>query len=1150
MTSTTNAPPAEKQPIEYASEVRFGVVLYGGVSLAIYINGVANEIYEMVCATPKDGPGAGAMTGTREVYRRLAWLADNSALREKYCRLIESRQQLQDGRPPQDVWDEKSLAYLQPVRLVVDVISGTSAGGINGIFLAKALASGEQFAPLKELWVQEGDLALLLNDSRSYRGLTMGKRKTPPESLLNSDRMYLKLFEALETMSSTAATARNGALVDEMDLFVTTTDIAGAPVPLRLSGQVVYERRHKQNFHFSWSQGTGRNDFCAGNNGLLAFAARCTSAFPFAFEPMTMAAASRLKPDFSEAIKKDWYKFLSNLPKPEVDAGRHIWRAFGDGGYLDNKPFTYVAKTLATRQAIVPVERKLIYVEPAPETINVDELPGADAKPPDALANALAALSSIPRYETIREDLQEVLRRNRSIERVERIEREGETDLYEMLKGDTNPLVRILKASDGTIPPWPEFKRKDMVRYYGTAFLAYRRMRVSSATDELAYAVARHWGVDFRSDYWYALAALLREWCNLHYQEDPEDGRHETINAFLDRFDIDYRIRKLSFLLRQTDHLARLMRKLHLTSLTKEEFHSLPESDKHNIGRLEKEGWRLRDQALDSGMLDRAIDALHILKIQLNEAQGKWRLIEHKRKELFSETKFFDDKLQEELSAVLSLLLGEVTEISLTTRSGGTITMRLSEDVLKACACERTMEHSVLRRTKELLALLAPAERTRLYKALKDHIESMILSQIDPSSWKILGEPTLELARPEAEEKVIVKVGYVDNEILNSPEAILLRRLLGEYYLYFDLFDQMSFPLYRNTGIGEPSTMEVVRISPADARNLIDEAHDKRRKLAGTALANFGAFIDCRWRQNDIMWGRLDGAERLIQTLLPMSDHSTEVVRKELTEQAHRTILREELVPDGGGKVADLMCKALAEMPGNGDRMQQIRDLLKRVIPDESHRYEHLASMLMTFMNEQTLMDYVRTTRDVDRNPDPQTMFSNVSRAATISGRMFDAISKRYGAGTFAFRWLARLGLMLQGLIAVSLPGSWKAHWWLHAMSLLYVVEFALLMLTLLPLGVGELRGPALAVLAATLTIHAMMILLSDWIHSRGSGSRRLIRMLLPSAVLAVMVLAGVGGLALYHLHWRAWLYGESPDGQTHAAFQQEAGALPQSGRR
>jgi hypothetical protein len=57
----------------YRSEVRFGVVMYGGVSLAIYINGVANELYEMACATPKvlgkEGGG-----GTRDVYRKASLL--------------------------------------------------------------------------------------------------------------------------------------------------------------------------------------------------------------------------------------------------------------------------------------------------------------------------------------------------------------------------------------------------------------------------------------------------------------------------------------------------------------------------------------------------------------------------------------------------------------------------------------------------------------------------------------------------------------------------------------------------------------------------------------------------------------------------------------------------------------------------------------------------------------------------------------------------------------------------------------------------------------------------------------------------------------------------------------------------------------------
>ena len=38
-------------------ETRFAVVMYGGVSLAIYINGVAQELYSMVRATAQDGMG-------------------------------------------------------------------------------------------------------------------------------------------------------------------------------------------------------------------------------------------------------------------------------------------------------------------------------------------------------------------------------------------------------------------------------------------------------------------------------------------------------------------------------------------------------------------------------------------------------------------------------------------------------------------------------------------------------------------------------------------------------------------------------------------------------------------------------------------------------------------------------------------------------------------------------------------------------------------------------------------------------------------------------------------------------------------------------------------------------------------------------------
>ncbi len=109
-------------------------------------------------------------------------------------------------------------------------------------------------------------------------------------------------------------------------------------------------------------------------------------------------------------------------------------RSFADGGYLDNKPFSYATSTLIRRTPTVPVDRKLIYIEPSPEHPEREVQPD---EPPDAIQNVLAALS-LPRYETIREDIQVVLDRNRLIERVNRLTRLIEQDIedFEVTPGN------------------------------------------------------------------------------------------------------------------------------------------------------------------------------------------------------------------------------------------------------------------------------------------------------------------------------------------------------------------------------------------------------------------------------------------------------------------------------------------------------------------------------------------------------------------------------------------------------------------------------------------------------------------------------------------------------------------------------------------
>ena len=105
---------AETAKVDFRQEVRFAVVMYGGVSLAIYINGVAQELFNLVRATAsKEGTdkpylseGDEAFGGTTRVYRKLGQIL---------------------GREGEEV--QEPLAPNSPIRtrFTVDILSGTSA---------------------------------------------------------------------------------------------------------------------------------------------------------------------------------------------------------------------------------------------------------------------------------------------------------------------------------------------------------------------------------------------------------------------------------------------------------------------------------------------------------------------------------------------------------------------------------------------------------------------------------------------------------------------------------------------------------------------------------------------------------------------------------------------------------------------------------------------------------------------------------------------------------------------------------------------------------------------------------------------------------------------------------------------------------------
>ena len=175
-------------PYAPTQEMRFALVLYGGVSLAIYINGVVQEFLHLVRATAPNAPTPTGETAllhgeelksTESIYRELGQLA-------RFGEQVEAR----DTSPGDPIL----------TRFVVDVLSGSSAGGINGIFLAKALAHELEIDELSRLWVEQGDIDNLVNDRQSLDGVPLLELVDPPVSLLNSRRMYWQILNALDGM--------------------------------------------------------------------------------------------------------------------------------------------------------------------------------------------------------------------------------------------------------------------------------------------------------------------------------------------------------------------------------------------------------------------------------------------------------------------------------------------------------------------------------------------------------------------------------------------------------------------------------------------------------------------------------------------------------------------------------------------------------------------------------------------------------------------------------------------------------------------------------------------------------------------------------------------------------------------------------------
>jgi patatin-related protein len=1007
-----------RPPAGPTREVRFAVVMYGGVSLCIYMNGIAQELLHLVRATaPGDTPGTPrypdeALSPTEKVYRDLSRL------------LVEGRA---PGAP---------LVEGGPLgtRFSVDILSGTSAGGINAIFLAKALTNDESMAQLKQLWMTEGDIAKLINDGASIQGTAL-PRPAAPQSLLNGHRMYQKLVEAFEGMDEaagvTATSPARPPLVPELDLFVTTTDIAGVTLPIRLADGVVHERRHRGVFHFRFKKEDGvdppePNDFARPYNPFLAFAARCTSAFPFAFEPMRlehMNAVLETMKGFG-AREKGWHSlplwepFLERFKTPAGTAPVSVEkRSFGDGGYLDNKPFSYASESLLRRESGIPVDRKLLYIEPKPEHPERDSARTEF----DAIENVMAATVGLPRYETIREDLERVMARNRLTERVRIITQALEEDVPAEAER-----MGIQDAGD-----WSKLYLKDMVKQYGIAYGGYHRLRVAAATDWLAKVVSRAAGLGEASDLVLATRQLVRVWRNDNYQPHgtPENPRASE-NQFLLDYDLQFRIRRLAYVLSKINTLS-----------------AWGQDARRAVAKI----MGVRADFVGSPISPTEEEELHAELVALKGVfHPLYRTLRQAQEQL-------------ELRGEKNPLRAAVTALGLH-----------PPDLL------------------HLLALSGPAQENAAQALLNAEGRREALANVVARL-----EEQLADARREASAQVFQRLDPA-RVVYLTPGGEIARRVLWHYYNFYVDYDLVSFPILYSTDAGEEDTVDIIRISPEDARYIFDETGDPlgRRKLAGTALFSFGAFLRDTWRANDMLWGRLDGAERLVCALLP--DEADRAIRLQLLRQVSEAILAEEFKPAARAEVSRLMSESLVSVAAGRPAESAVARLSATV--GNERLGTRLQAVLSDCVDDEKLLAYFKKQYEVNRELDPQETLGAMARGSRVVGHMLEGISARHSVEGKRVRWVTRAASWFWGLVQVAVPRSVPALIFDHWLGLLYA-------LALLQVLVGVFAGPVLMgwgvrLLGLTLVANVVVLLLRDYMRRRG---------VVAAALVALAVIAAVG---------------------------------------
>jgi patatin-related protein len=824
---------------KFLREMQLGLVVYGGVSLAIYTHGVCQEFYHAVRG--------------RGIYKLVKALTDAD--------------------------------------LVVDIISGSSAGGINGILLSYAIANSNNreivdFNAFAKIWRNSGDLLKLLQKPNLFKSQIAG-------SSFNSESFYQRglLAALMDGIERKLPRPRQEwfSTTRELDLAIAGTDYLGKiDRTLDENGHNIGLKNHRALFRLKHRQGRKEpfNPYYhdpalprTSNDTYQALVKLCqiTAGTPVIFPLVEVDLEDRQNLVDRQLVT--WGK-LTRHYSPDLPTDRGDKLYFLDGGLLDNAPLTCLMKEAYYRLPSRASQRKLFYVDPNPEHLN-DRLKLGTKKQSRMGQILQAAALSIPIHQSINNDLRTIHEHNHKVRRYQTLIDRAETaiDSQQQLESGerTQSQIylrgRLFDFRDRNLPLLLQADLGSQNSQYSVVLDKVERILTSKFTN----SQDRH-----------------------HYHKLLDRFESQVIDL-----DVEHSIRKHFYLI---DRIAELLN-TEIDIYAAQKLQHLSKQLSCNIKLLE-----VVRSSIELLLEDRAVSNYFYYLINQESNDRRLRALVYEL--IFRLHRFLLDG----------------------TRFRTFVPNNSSGSKLETVPVYFWVDLSELALESDRDRWLSQTRISSVFAQLKQRIGE--LQQSTDLHRLIWMDRQLEYDndRNQSFPSILKQVGAVAEVTIQKWGDAYADRLLKQWNT-FDVIDRELYPFEYLTSLHEKEIISPICISPDNAQLGIGHGKNTQEKLGGDKLYNIGGFFKKSWRSNDLLWGRLDGLNRILEgTITPKSITAfANFVRREAslancTQPQYLDWLITESLPNLSGTERQDIARHLAYLAQPGLRIE--RSELRKILAD------------------------------------------------------------------------------------------------------------------------------------------------------------------------------------------------------------------------